>query len=105
MDDNPEDPRLKPKAEEEYGFKACAIYFKKSKDGWMPDTHENSMFLPEGKFPNQKISVHDLLKDTHEDPERQNPLTEDCKEDQMRYFHFPSNNMRWIEVSQYLPII
>jgi hypothetical protein len=93
VDDNPEDPKLKPKPEMEYGFKACAIYFKKSEDGWKPDTYKHPKFLPEGKFPNQKISVHDLLQDTED-----NPLSEPCKEDQLRYFHFPSNNMRWIEV-------
>ncbi len=95
-DDDSEDPQLEPKVEEEYGFKACAIYFKKSEDGWKPDTYKHPKILPDGKFPNQKISVNDLLQDTPD-----NPLTEDCKEDQLRYFHFPSNNMRWIEVCSF----
>jgi hypothetical protein len=93
VDDSLEDPSVEVKEEKEYGFKACAIYFKKSEDGWKPDTYEHPKFIPEGKFPNQKISVHDLLEDTPD-----NPLTEDCNDDQLRYFHFPSNNMRWIEV-------
>jgi hypothetical protein len=92
-EDEPEDESLKPKLEKEYGFKACAIYFKKSEDGWEPDTHPHPRFK-DGKFPNQKISVHDLIQ-----PSPDNPLSEPCKDDQLRYFHFPSNNMRWIEVS------
>ncbi len=89
----PEDETLKPEPEKEYGFKACAIYFKKTEDGWGPDTHAHKGFK-DGKFPNQKISVHDLLQ-----PSSDNPLSEKCEENQLRYFHFPSNNMRWIEVS------
>ena len=81
--------------EEEYGFKACAIYFKNSQDGYAKHTYVHAAFLPGSKFPNQKISVHDILKDTPD-----NPLKEECQEGQLRYFHFPSNNMRWIEVSK-----
>jgi hypothetical protein len=97
-EEEPEDGTIKPKPEDEYGFKACAIYFKKSEDGWKPDTHNHPKFK-DGKFPNQKISVHDLIQpstDTYN-----NPLSEPCKDDQLRYFHFPSNNMRWIEASTY----
>jgi hypothetical protein len=96
--DEPEDDTIKPKPENEYGFKACAIYFKKSDDGWQPDTHSHPKFK-DGKFPNQKISVHDLIQpssDTYT-----NPLSEPCGENRLRYFHFPSNNMRWIEVGTY----
>jgi len=96
VEDEPEDDTIKPKPEKEYGFEACAIYFKKSDYGWQPDTHNHPKFK-DGKFPNQKISVHDLIQpssDTYT-----NPLSEPCGEDRLRYFHFPSNNMSWIEVS------
>ncbi|KUJ13404.1 uncharacterized protein LY89DRAFT_721425 [Mollisia scopiformis] len=91
VDDELEDVNLRGDPEEEYGFKACAIYFKRSYDGWEPDTYKHPKFK-DGKFPNQKISVHDLIQ-----PSPDNPLSQPCKDDQLRYFHFPSNNMRWIE--------
>ncbi|KAF8849052.1 hypothetical protein BDZ45DRAFT_753177 [Acephala macrosclerotiorum] len=94
VDDEPEDDTIEPKPENEYGFRACAIYFKKSDDGWKPDTHDHPKFK-DGKFPNQKISVHDLIQPSSNT--YTNPLSEPCKDDQLRYFHFPSNNMRWIE--------
>ncbi|CZR52676.1 uncharacterized protein PAC_02553 [Phialocephala subalpina] len=94
VEDEPEDGTIKPKPENEYGFKACAIYFKKSDDGWQPDTHNHPKFK-DGKFPNQKISVHDLIQPSS--ATYANPLSEPCGEDRLRYFHFPSNNMRWIE--------
>jgi hypothetical protein len=98
VEDEPEDDTIKPKPENEYGFKACAIYFKKSDDGWQPDTHNHPKFK-DGKFPNQKISVHDLIQPSS--GAYMNPLSEPCGEDRLRYFHFPSNNMRWIEVGTY----
>jgi hypothetical protein len=93
VDDNPENSKLSPHLEPEYGFKACAMYFKKSDSGWDPVTHDHPKFLP-GKFPNQKLLVHNLLEDRDS-----NPLSEPCPADRLRYFHFPTNNMRWIEVS------
>jgi hypothetical protein len=93
VDDNPENSELSPRLELEYGFKACAMYFKKSDAGWDPLTYDHPKFLP-GKFPNQKLLVHNLLEDRDS-----NPLSEPCPADQLRYFHFPTNNMRWIEVS------
>lgn len=77
-----------------YGFRASAIYFKKDGDEWTGYTHNASKFIGEYEFPNQKISVHDLL----EGPESTNPLHEHCRSDTIRYFHFPTNNMSWIEV-------
>jgi hypothetical protein len=99
VEDKSEDDTINPKPENEYGFKACAIYFKKSADDvWEPYTHDHRKFK-DGKFPNQKISVHDLLQPS---PDAYgNPLSEPCGEDRLRYFHFPSNNMRWIEVGTY----
>jgi hypothetical protein len=92
VEDDPEEENSQQDPEEEYGFKACAIYFQKSRNGWEPHTHDHPKFK-DGKFPNQKISVHDLIQKATD-----NPLSEPCDDDKLRYFHFPSNNMRWIEV-------
>lgn len=37
--------------------------------------------------------VHDILYNKED-----NPLTKKCEEDTIRYFHFPANNMLWVEV-------
>lgn len=87
-----EESDLRPKTELEYGFKACAIYFQKNGSGYEEFTHDNPKFQG-AVFPNQKMSVHNILKD-----EEGNPLAEVCPPDRLRYFHFPTNNMRWIEV-------
>ncbi|KAK0105805.1 hypothetical protein ONS95_004322 [Cadophora gregata] len=89
--DNEEESGLQPKTDLEYGFKACAIYFQKNGSGFEEYTHDNPKFLP-SVFPNQKMSVHNILED-----EPGNPLGETCPSNRLRYFHFPSNNMRWIE--------
>ncbi|KAK8037255.1 CorA-like Mg2+ transporter protein [Apiospora marii] len=57
-----------------YGLKACAISY----GGYT--------------FPNQKIAMHKILESTEN-----NPLMERCPMDCIRYFHFPTNNMEWIE--------
>ena len=76
-----------------YGFRASAIYFRKNGDEWTGYTHRHDKFIGKDKFPDQKISVHDLL----EGPDSSSPLHEDCPPDTIRYFHFPTNNMSWIE--------
>jgi len=78
-----------------YGFKACAMHFKKSLSGWVGTDHTRDKYS--GNFPNQKISVHDLLEGSDV-----NPLSEQYQSDYMRYFHFPTNNMRWIGVRPYV---
>lgn len=75
----------------EYGFKACAIYFKTSSAGFKGHTHRPDQFLA-GTFPNQKIPVYKMLQE-----EKNNPLSETCPPGHLRYFHFPTNNMHWIE--------
>ncbi|KAH7390185.1 hypothetical protein BKA64DRAFT_116535 [Cadophora sp. MPI-SDFR-AT-0126] len=90
-DDLVEESTLQPKLDFEYGFKACAIYFQKKGSGYEDYTHNNPNFLP-SRFPNQKISVHNILAEKAD-----NPLAEPCPPNTLRYFHFPSNNMRWIE--------
>jgi hypothetical protein len=97
VEEEPDKSSLHPKEDPDYGFKACAIYFKKDLNrpgaGWKGHTHKHASFLP-GEFPNQKIPVHKLLSDTEN-----NPLSEACPADHLRYFHLPTNNMRWIEVN------
>lgn len=70
------------------GIKSNVIFVKSSE----PYTHPNPAF--QGEFPNQKIPLADLL-DSNKDT---NPLAWDCESDMIRYFHFPANNMSWIEV-------
>ncbi|RYP20955.1 hypothetical protein DL765_002492 [Monosporascus sp. GIB2] len=74
------------------GFKAYAMYFEKVRDNgtWKGKTHDPQKFT--GKFPHQKISMDKIL--TAEDG---NPLMQECPRDTIRYFHFPTNNMSWIE--------
>jgi hypothetical protein len=82
-----------------YGFKAYAIYFKKSKNGsYTRHDHPSDKFSEgpgskKAKWPNQKILIRDLLQSTEG-----SPLMEPCEKDHIRYFHFPANNMGWIEV-------
>lgn len=78
-----------------YGFKACAIYFKKNADGTLSGC-QSPMDKSKRKFPNEKISIEDILGDSDE-----SPLSIPCEKNMVRYFHFPSNNMKWIEVSFY----
>jgi hypothetical protein len=44
------------------------------------------------KFPNQKISAQKLLEKNGG-----NPLTK-REDNRLRWFHFPTNNMGWVEV-------
>jgi hypothetical protein len=77
--------------EQNYGFQACIMYFKR---GAVGHTHSHKCRNVQGYFPNQKIPVHILLSDIDD-----NPLKEPCKPGTFRYFHLPTNNMAWIEVS------
>ncbi|KAI3320522.1 hypothetical protein HD806DRAFT_547355 [Xylariaceae sp. AK1471] len=80
--------------QESDGFKACVMYFKKSKSEsnslWEGYTHPETE-VP--KYPNQKMLMRDILK-----PGAHNPLPKVDK-DTFRYFHFPANNMEWIETA------
>ncbi|KAI9899368.1 hypothetical protein N3K66_005829 [Trichothecium roseum] len=75
------------------GFKAGVIYFRRNRNGsnWIGETVSNDI-LSDGEFPHQKMSVDDILG-----PETNNPLRIGCHEDNIRWFHFPTNNMGWIE--------
>jgi len=49
------------------------------------------------QFPDQRIRIEDVL--SSDDEKRKNsPLAQQCDGETLRYFHFPANNMRWIEV-------
>jgi hypothetical protein len=73
---------------EDVDIYASMIFFKDSRPHTLPE------FLPE-EFPDQKIPLKRLLYD--EDPTR-NPLTRDCPDSMIRYFHVPANDMKWVEV-------
>lgn len=79
-----------------YGLKAGVIYFRKVKDKetWVGCNSHHPKFT--GDFPNQKISMHEIFDVDKPDG---NPLMQKCPPDEIRYFHFPTNNMIWIEVS------
>ncbi|KAH9206745.1 hypothetical protein DL95DRAFT_486120 [Leptodontidium sp. 2 PMI_412] len=69
----------------DFDVKASMIYFKKFRPYTVPEI--------DNVFPNQKLSVRDLLSDNA----KKNPLMQPCDDDTVRYFHFPANNMVWIE--------
>jgi hypothetical protein len=73
------------------GFKASAMYFKpKPNDTGFVGRSDTDPRLS-GTFPNQKIQTHVLLE------KDDNNLLRRHEGDEIRYFHFPSNNMSWIE--------
>lgn len=76
-----------------YGLKAYIMHFNKGKGG---HTHHHKCGKVEGKFPNQKVPLQILLSDTED-----NPLKEPNDPGKFRYFHLPTNNMAWVEVSHY----
>ncbi len=77
----------KPCKENAYGLNSYILFFKNS------ESFTDSRYID--KFPNQKISLKDLLY--NRDIET-NPLMQSCKTNEIRYFHLPGNNMEWIEV-------
>jgi len=82
-DDNPD--------KSDYGYNGWVIAFDKGSRGVTLD-HP----LCHGHFPNQKISIQQLLYNNSETPLKR---TNDKK--QLRYFHLPANNMKWVEVSNH----
>ena len=79
--------------DELHGFKASVMYFKKHASLWKGNTRKDE--IHSGVFPNQKVPLHEILFNKTE-----NPLSEVCAPDEMRWFHFPGNEVRWIEVLQ-----
>lgn len=75
--------------DDSYGISVHRITLRQS-DKSCPSSY---MSYDTDRFPLSKIL---LASDT-------NPLTEPCKPDTIRYFHFPANNMHWIEVCLLVP--
>ncbi|KAI0550059.1 hypothetical protein F4679DRAFT_218468 [Xylaria curta] len=85
------------KREETEGFKAGVMYFKKSESGnnaWKGHSHKNC----KETYPNQKLSMRKILHPKN----TKNPLTHMPHGDELRYFHFPANNMEWIEKAMHI---
>lgn len=76
-----------------FGLNASAIYFQRevASGSFVGCDHPNTRLR--GQFPNQKVFIDDILNE-----EKNNLLMERCPENGIRYFHFPANNMSWIEV-------
>jgi hypothetical protein len=83
-----DDPR-KP----DYGYNGWVIAWEEGR-GWVSLDHP----LVHGKFPHQKISIQQFLYNKAE-----TPLRRSDRKDQLRYFHLPANNMKWVEVRLRLP--
>jgi hypothetical protein len=79
----------KPSKDNGFGFHAYAVFYRNS----VP--YDDS--LCNDKFPNQKKPLKDLL---YNKVKAANPLMRACEKDEneIRWFHFPGNNMEWIEV-------
>jgi hypothetical protein len=71
-------------------LKAYALAFKDGKGV----TIDNE--LCSGKFPDQKIVVHDLLR-SENSPLGKHTAESTASSGNVRYFHLPSNNMQWVE--------
>jgi hypothetical protein len=82
-------------------FNAYYIEYYKSEGKTNKTCRANGQFLYKGKFPNQKISMHNLLYDSEVNPLSRDQLTKDDPDaapgDRIRYFHLPANNMKWVE--------
>ena len=77
-----------PTKDNGFGMSAYAIFLRSG----LPYNDENCS----DKFPNQKISIEELLL---KPDEATNPLMRKCEENEIRYFHLPGNNMHWVEVT------
>jgi hypothetical protein len=70
-----------------YGFVVYKITLKRN------DKPQGSRTSSFNKYSLDTHPVHDILYKKED-----NPLAEKCKKDTIRYFHFPANNMLWVEV-------
>lgn len=71
-------------------FKAAVMYFNRTGSDNPQDGFPHSAYRAE--YPIQKFAMWDILSDSEQNPLRHNGEV-------LRYFHFPANNMEWIEVS------
>ncbi|RYP33752.1 hypothetical protein DL767_004619 [Monosporascus sp. MG133] len=95
----PETAGLKPVEEDVkpkplYGLKANVMHFQLAKGTNTLVGYDHKHPEYKGQFPDQKIPMYKILNE----PEK-NPLMEECPHDEIRYFHFPTNNMAWIETA------
>lgn len=88
--------------EQDFGnhYNVGFMFFKRKEKtspylGVTKEIHSNNL---KHEFPNQRMPIKDILS-TDEEKKKKNPLTEKPSRDTLRYFHFPANNMSWIEVS------
>ena len=70
-----------------YGFVVYKITLKRNQN---PQGSRTSSF---NEYSLDTHPVHDILYNKGD-----NPLTKKCEKDAIRYFHFPANNMLWVEV-------
>lgn len=86
---NSEDDPRKP----DYGYNGWVAVWEEGK-GRVSLDHP----LVHGSFPHQKISIQQFLYNKDG-----TPLRRTSRSDQLRYFHLPANNMKWVEeaVSRY----
>ncbi|KAK0383951.1 hypothetical protein NLU13_8041 [Sarocladium strictum] len=61
------------------------------------DIHERGLPVFRGKYPNQKVTVDWLLRGQDNYLDKERFTGEDGKPSRIRYFHFPANNMQWVE--------
>lgn len=84
---DPVRPNTSLEEDKGYGFMVQKIILKRIQE--FPGSGISSF----GKYHLDTHQVHDVLY-----KKENNPLTEKCEEDTIRYFHFPANNMLWVEV-------
>ena len=87
-DSSEDDPK-----KEDFGYNGWIIAWEKEK-GWTSIDHP----LVAGSFPHQKISIQQFLYN-----KEGTPLKRSSNPNQLRYFHLPANNMKWVEeaISRY----
>ena len=71
----------------DFGYNGWVIAWEQDK-GWISLDHP----LVHGQFPHQKISIQQFLYN-----KEGTPLKRSTRKDQLRYFHLPANNMKWVE--------
>jgi len=73
----------RPRPTDSYGYMVTEIVLRK-------DVISSTSFM---SYDTRKHPLNNCLFETEH-----NPLTKKCEPDTIRYFHFPANNMHWIEV-------
>lgn len=79
----------------DYGLEAGIMYFQRGSGGCTHSHHHDKVI---GTFPDQRTAIRHLLIESED-----NPLTQSCPPDRLRYFHLPTNSMAWAEASRRFP--